>query len=173
MIKTRFTLILSGCLLLTNASLVMARQSCNTNIPPSTPSQRFSNHSDGTITDTHTGLMWKICLEGQRGADCSSGHAERMQWQQAVNTTQLANQRGFANHSDWHLPSLAELKSIVEQHCNSPAINLEIFPHMLTASVWSGNQSDPNAWSLDFTKGKTFNNLKGAGNYVRLVRNSR
>lgn len=172
MTMKRFTFLLSGCLLLTNATATMAQQ-CNTNLPISTPSQRFNHHGDGTLTDTHTGLMWKICMEGQQGANCSAGHAERMQWQQAASIPQLINTARFADHTDWRLPSITELKSIVEQHCETPAINLEVFPQMLAVSVWSGNQSDPKAWSLDFAKGKTFNNFKGAGNYVRLVRNSR
>lgn len=96
-----------------------------------------------------------------------------MYWQKADDTVQFANQRRFATYADWRLPTVAELDSIVERRCQAPAINLEIFPHMPAVSLWSSNQSELNAVSLNFTNGKTMNQLKAAGNYVRLVRNLR
>ena len=169
----RFTLTLGTCLLLTHTTFALARQDCNINSPASTPTQRFNNHGNGTVTDTRTSLMWQTCLEGQNNRDCSGGGPERMYWQKADDTVQFTNQRRFATYTDWRLPTVAELGSIVEQRCQDPAINLEVFSHMPAVSLWSSNQSELNAVSLNFTNGKTINQLKGAGNYVRLVRNLR
>ncbi|MBO0612125.1 MAG: hypothetical protein RL122_88 [Pseudomonadota bacterium] len=156
----RFTLTLGGCVLLASATLVMAEQRCNTHLPASTPTQRFNDHGNGTVTDSRSGLTWKKCLEGQDGRECS-GSPRRMSWDKAADTAQAG----------WRLPTLAELRGLVEHRCTAPAVNLEIFPHMRAVGVWSSDQSDPRAWSLDFSKGKAYENFKGAGMYVRLVRN--
>ncbi|WMP16068.1 Lcl C-terminal domain-containing protein [Thiothrix lacustris] len=173
MTMKRFTFIVGACLLIANPIAAIAKQDCKPDLASSTPTQRFNHNDNGTLSDTQTGLMWKTCLEGQRGGKCKDGSPERMQWQIATNRTQLANQRKFAGYSDWRLPTLTELKSIIEQRCMAPASNLEVFPNMQAVNLWSGSQSDPKAWSMDFTQGKILNNFKGAGNYVRLVRNSR
>lgn len=168
----RFTLALSGCLLLISTTVVLARQDCNASRQASTPSQRFKDHGNGTLTDTRSGLMWKKCLEGQSGGDCA-GSPQRMSWDKALNNAQFASSSQFAGYRDWRLPTVAELGGLVETSCVAPAVNLDVFPHMIAAGVWSGSQSDPRAWSLNFAKGKTFENFKGAGMYVRLVRDSR
>lgn len=48
-------------------------QTCNSNIPESTPTSRFTDNGNGTVTDTKTGIMWKRCAEGQiwTGSTCS------------------------------------------------------------------------------------------------------
>ena len=33
---------------------------------------RYKVHDDGTVADTDSGLMWKRCVEGVSGNDCSS-----------------------------------------------------------------------------------------------------
>lgn len=165
----RFTL---ACLLLTSTSWVMAQQNCNINMPSATPSQRFNDHGNGTLTDSRTGLMWKKCLEGQEGSSCF-GRPIQMPWELAANQAQLASSDKFAGYDGWRLPSLAELESIVEKQCEEPAVNLQVFPLMPPEGLWSGNQSDSRAWSMDYAKGKAFENFKVGGKYVRLVRNLR
>ncbi len=86
-----------------------------------------------------------------------------MPWEDAANNAQLASSDKFAGYTGWRLPTLNELESIVEQRCQEPAANLEVFPRMLAAGVWSGNQSDPRAWSMDFAKGQSIRELQGGG----------
>lgn len=169
--KKTATLTLGSALLLVCANWAVA-QSCNINTASATPIQRFNDHGNGTLTDNRTGLMWKKCLEGQQGSACF-GHPSLMPWEQAASHAQLASSDKFAGHSGWRLPTLEELDSIVDTSCEEPAANLQVFPRMPSAGLWSGNQSDPVAWSLDFGKGRAFQNLKVGGKYVRLVRNSR
>ncbi|MFN3785811.1 MAG: hypothetical protein ACK4RS_03120, partial [Thiothrix sp.] len=71
------TLVLAAgiCLSCNHASLAMAQQ-CNT----SPSSQHFISDKNGTVTDQRTGLMWKTCLEGQKGPKCS-GKPTALQWQ--------------------------------------------------------------------------------------------
>lgn len=168
--KVFFALTLSSGLLVC-ADWAMA-QNCNINLALTTPSQRFVDHANGVVTDTHTGLMWKKCLEGQEGGNCF-GHPSLAPWELAASYAQHANTGRFAGYSDWRLPTLDELESIVETSCQEPSVNLQVFPRTPAAGLWSGNQADPLAWSLDFSKGRAFQNLKVGGKYVRLVRNSR
>jgi hypothetical protein len=170
MMMKRFALTLGSMVLLTSTTFVMAAQQCSGGLPSATSTQRFNDHGNGTLTDSRTGLMWKKCLEGQEGRSCG-GSGSRMSWEDAANTAQLSGSDRFAGQAGWRLPTLAELRSLVEQGCTAPAANLEVFPHMLAVGLWSSDQEDPRAWSLDFAKGKSYKNFKGAGMYVRLVRN--
>ena len=148
----------------------LAAQQCNPNGHPSTPSQRFADHGDGTITDQESGLMWKKCLEGQQGSQCF-GKPQLYSWNLANQQATTNQQEHFAGFSEWRLPTLAELKSIVETQCTHPAVNLNIFPATPSAGLWSSENDDTNnAWSLDFSKGNAFSVVKAGGKYVRLVR---
>lgn len=123
-------------------------QRCSDTIQASTPDTRFSLNSDGTVTDKQTSLIWKRCLEGQSGADCSSGSATSFQWPKALE--QAASQAG------WRVPNIKEVSSIVELSCYDPAINLNIFPNQPSASVWSNSftaGSRTNIWYVDFQDG--------------------
>jgi len=80
----------------------------------------FSDNEDGTINDLATGLMWSK-------SDSKAG----MNWEDALKWVQKKNAENYLGHSDWRLPNVKELQSIVDytrspQHTKSAAIN-EIF----------------------------------------------
>ena len=66
----------------------------------------FVDNGDGTITDNATGLMW-MQNDSQNG----------MNWEDALN---YAENLEFAGYSDWRLPDVKELQSIVD-YTRSPA----------------------------------------------------
>lgn len=75
---------------------------------------KFVDNGDGTITDTATGLMWQ-----------ASDNGIKRDWEGALS---YAENLEYAGHSDWRLPSVKELQSIVDytrspQTTNSPAID--------------------------------------------------
>lgn len=156
-------------LLLETPTPLWAAHDCDA-APTPADSRRFINHGNGTVTDIQTQLMWKQCVEGQRGTRCF-GQAEVLPWERALQTVYTANQTRFAGYSDWRLPTVEELLSVVDTRCYEPTINLTVFPATPVGSLWSGNQSDPNAWSVDFSTGRPFQSFKAGGKYVRLVRN--
>jgi hypothetical protein len=132
----------------------MAAQTCKPAIPASTPTGQFVAHGDGTLTDTRTGLMWKQCVEGRSGAGCASGRVATFTWQGALQRPEDVNGGGgFAGHTDWRLPNINELRSIVEEQCWDPAINLILFPNDPGTYVWS---SSPNAGNSNYAWGLTF-----------------
>ena len=152
-----------------------AAQTCHPeSISASTPDSQLQDNGDGTITDLKTGLIWKQCLEGQSGSDCASGSAEGFTWQQALQRAQTLNSSGgFAGASDWRVPNIKELHSLVEHQCFIPAINLTRFPNASNHWLWSSSAvagSADNAWGVYFNGGSTDWYNEDDYNQVRLVR---
>ena len=58
---------------------------------------------DGTITDEATGLMWSQADSG-----------EGMDWEAALAFAQAQNEANYLGYSDWRLPNVKELQSIVD-----------------------------------------------------------
>ncbi|MCP4237204.1 MAG: DUF1566 domain-containing protein, partial [Aestuariibacter sp.] len=156
---------------ISNTSLAV----CQVDIPASTPDSQLQDNGDGTVTDNKTGLMWKQCSEGLSGADCATGAATTHQWNQALQIPETLNPGGgFAGYSDWRLPNIKELRSIVEYQCSDPAINSSRFPATASSYYWSSSASavySSNAWCVHFNDGRDNNNGRSNGSrYVRLVR---
>ena len=143
----RLSSLAAVCVLLSNT---VAYAQCQPDIPASTPSERFEVPGDGTVRDKQTGLIWKRCLQGLSGADCSQGSVFSGSWEQAL-------QQAEANPG-WRMPNIKELHSIVEEQCYNPAINTQIFPGQNASLVWS---SSPDAsytkfaWIVNFYDGGT------------------
>jgi hypothetical protein len=164
------------------ASLLLAlpvlAQTVNPNIENITPDSRYTVNNDGTVTDNDTGLMWMQCSEGQvwesdGGAGNCSGTTTTHTWDAAL---ALANSKAFAGHSDWRLPNIKELASLVAEDRYNPAINSTIFPATRSYIFWSGSpyvSGGSGSWSVSFKSGpvdvvpRDYANL-----HVRLVRSA-
>jgi len=149
----------------------VATAACNTSsITASTPTADFIDHGNGTVTHTKTGLMWKRCAEGQTwGAGACTGASATMNWQSALQQAQTVNGVGFAGFTDWRVPNIKELGSIVEEQCTAPSANTAIFPANISV-IWSSTGYLGSAWNVDFNFGNSDFNAKAAGYGVRLVR---
>lgn len=76
--------------------------------------RRFKDNGDGTITDVLTGLMWQ------------KGENERMDWYSAL---KCCKEMRLAGYSDWRLPNLKELNSILNlDYTNSWWYYKDFFP---------------------------------------------
>ncbi|WP_228292186.1 Lcl C-terminal domain-containing protein [Candidatus Thiothrix anitrata] len=159
-------------------------QTCQTSsILATTPSAQFTDHADGTITDTKTGLKWKKCSEGQVWNNVTGGcdgSITNYIWKNAIQQAQsINNNGGFAGYFDWRLPNKNELLSIVENQCSWPAINLTVFPDTPVRLFWSSSPVTPEtlfvkdsdrAWGVTFYYGNSFDGDKNDNCGVRLVR---
>jgi hypothetical protein len=71
----------------------------------------FIDHGDGTITDTRTGLMW------EKLSDDGSVHDvdDEFTWADAsaVKVASLNSSGGFAGYTDWRLPAVYELVTLL------------------------------------------------------------
>lgn len=150
-------------------------QTCNPSIPLDRPDSRYTDNSDGTVTDNVTGLMWKQCSEGLSTTTtaCDTGSAATYTWQGALTQAQNVNTAGFAGHSDWRVPNIKELKSLAETACYSPAININLFPETPSYYFWTASpyaRSSGNAWGVGFGNGDDGWAMMNSPFYVRLVR---
>ncbi len=157
--------------------LLHAEQTCQIAIVKTTPTHDFIPHSDGTVTHNKTGLMWQICSQGQLWSSGScSGVAAFYTWQQALQITSTINVAGgYANYTDWRLPDIKELSSIVELQCNNPYINTDVFPSTKSTDYWSATPYigyDDSAWVVRFGNGFDSYDFRNDFNQVRLVRYS-
>ncbi len=126
-------------------------------------SAEITRDSNGIVTDTGTKLQWQ---------DDTVGSA--MAWEASINHCESLTLGG---HSDWRLPNINELISIVDKLRVDDSVIVGGFVNTSSNGYWSsssyeGNKDD--AWIVSFSYGYTggFNYRydKDANNYVRCVR---
>ncbi len=152
------------------------------NLTPSNPDSIYMINNDGTVTDSRTSLMWKRCSEGQAWdgvQNTCTGSPTTMTWASALAAGVTSN---YAGHTDWRLPNIKELTSIVEFCTDSPAINPVAFPGFPTrGGYWSSSPTQNAApgqyhktdlaWSLEILTGAYDQITRGLSENVLLVRN--
>ncbi len=148
------------------------------------------------VRDNHTGLIWEVkqpvgsgglrdashtytwynpdnSSNGgdagtQNGGTCQGSACDTYAFVNAVNT------EGLCGASDWRLPSLNELLSIVHNGRTDPAIDQAYFPHTPQYGwYWSSSpyaDNSGNAWYVNFDGGYVYYSSKSSYNHVRLVR---
>jgi hypothetical protein len=118
---------------------------------------RFTDNADGTVSDNCTGLMWQ--------KDTAPG---TYMWQQAL---QYCETLSLAGQSDWRLPNVRELQSIVDYGRYNPSID-PIFG-AVSSYYWSSSASvyyPAGAWLVYFDVGYVDYDYKASAGYVRAVR---
>jgi hypothetical protein len=127
----------------------------------------YIDNTNGTVTDIVTGLMW---AKDGIGAGCNGGVS--LDWTNALN---WAHGLTFASYSDWRLPNMTELYSVVLENIGqgAPYINKTFFPNTRSFSYWSSTTNTydtTNAIYVYFTSGMASETYKTASYYVRAVR---
>jgi hypothetical protein len=161
------------CFLMSYAKLAVA-QTCNSNIIANAPDSRYILNSNGTVLDRKTGLSWMRCSLGQVWNGIYSvcvGSPQIYVWENAL---QIAEGKTFAGFSDWRLPNIKELQSLVQNNCSNPAINLTAFPGTPDgSSFWSSSPTtgeNDSAWLVVTSGGYSTSYAKWFSLSVRLVR---
>jgi len=119
------------------------------------PFPRFYELGDGTVQDALTGLIWAQDAGTIGGNGCSAG--ERT-WQEALDYIACLNSgSGYLGYSDWVLPNVNELKSLLSLETLNPSLpESHPFTAVHSGFYWSSTtsaSSDVTAWIVDFTDG--------------------
>lgn len=78
------------------------------------PNPRFTDNGDQTITDNLTGLMWeKNAYKGNYDKTTLGVIVGTFTWQVALDTAAYYNSINYLGYSDWRLPNINELKSLL------------------------------------------------------------
>jgi hypothetical protein len=141
----------------------------------------FTNNGNGTVTDNVTGLMWQRCNAGQNNNSTCSGTSSELYSEEAL---AYCNNLDLGNYSDWRLPNVNELASLVDYARYNPAIDATYFPpdkdyssatykygHYWSSTIreFSSGVGDY-AWYQGFVSGIHDYQFKRSNNYVRCVR---
>lgn len=141
----------------------------------------FVDNDDGTVTDKTTGLMW------QKG-----GTKRGIKGRRVKAYLEGVNEDRFAGYSDWRLPTIEELASLLDKSKTS-GLHIDPVFGRKQKSCWSADKPEKPAqwsssyemiWVVDFARGriKRSNSLFTTGdqhvrrqiddsnNYVRVVR---
>jgi hypothetical protein len=137
------------------------------------PKPRFTDNGDGTMTDNLTGLMWLK----------DGGCMKKKKWTDSLNAVTDFNNNPAnyncleytATYSDWRLPNVNELASLIHYGDSDSAawLNSEGFIGVNTSYYWSSTTRERNtsrAWSIGKTKGKTISAQKNNRYFIWPVR---
>jgi len=109
---------------------------------------------NGVVTDTKTGLQWQD--------DYNDNQVEFDTW---VNAIKYCEDLKLNSYSDWKLPNIKELTSLIDDSKFSPAVN-EVFQNINSLGYISSTTHASDsfvAWHISFnngtqyTRGKAFN----------------
>jgi hypothetical protein len=142
--------------------------------PPATEQAvgQYLVSSNGTAMDNTAGLMWCRFALGQRWqGDSLHGEVQTYTWRAAQEAADLFNQQGgHAGHTDWRVPSVHELKTLL---ASRTVDNVQLFPKnppwLWSSSPFAGYGGG--AWFVNFTEGLAVNDNPSLPCAVRLVRN--
>lgn len=108
----------------------------------------FVDNNDGTVTDRATGLMWE-----KSGSPFLSNR-------RAKNYIEQLNDRRFAGHSDWRMPTVEELASLLAPKSNN-GVHLDPLFDSRQTLCWTIDGCESQSWSwyngawlIDFKNGQ-------------------
>ncbi|WP_338033061.1 DUF1566 domain-containing protein [Leptospira alstonii] len=148
----------------------------------STPTQHCRYPNDYTTLDQVHGLTWRTCAQGLSGADCSAGTIVPITWNDAdagvagscaeLNT--LNDGRGYAGKTDWRIPTIRELSSLINGSGAIPYIDAAAFPNTNSLITYISNTTrvplPGQVFTTDFANGsQAFSVGKAVVRYLRCV----
>ncbi len=136
------------------------------------------------VKDNITGLIWEKKTDdngihdkdntykwGGVGHEGSNYGTYYNDWDTLVNGSNAGS--GLCGYTDWRVPSVGELESLVNFNQVSPSIDTTYFPNTPASHFWSASPGagySPSAWNVYFNNGNSDGHLRDYSFQVRLVR---
>ena len=127
------------------------------------------------VLDNQTNLIWEVKQnkDGVKDYDNPNDADNTYTWDESnhkfINALNAAHLGGF---SDWRLPSLKELKTLVDSNRKNPAISADYFPNTQSSLYWTSTtyaSSMNTVWCVNFFFGLDQFTGKHNACYVRAV----
>ena len=136
------------------------------------PYPRFMNNGDGTVTDNLTGLIWTQNAGTPTVGSCAGGYKT---WQGALDYVTCLNSMNYLGHSDWRLPNVNELESLINADEPNSATWLtdQGFIGVQSSVYWSSSSYASytvSVWIVHMWHGDVYNYYKTSNCYVWPVR---
>jgi hypothetical protein len=121
----------------------------------------FVDNGFDTITDRATGLMWQ-----------KKGSSRTKKWKRAQEYVKGLNKDVFAGHSDWRLPTIEELASLVERE-KVNGVHIDPVFDSKQKTCWSADYNPTSTirvsgyegWIVKFTEGTIIQTIWSLGTY--------
>ena len=136
--------------------------------------KRFVNYSDGTTLDNKTGLLWMTQDYWQR-------EAKWVNWYTANEYAQRMNNKDFAGHRDWRLPTPEEAATLYDRRKRNvdkddDKIFIDsMFPKGAGWGTWTSAEKSNKAVAFSYKDegGQAYQDkISGVDAFLRLVRNN-
>ena len=136
--------------------------------------KRFVNYSDGTTLDNKTGLLWMTQDYWQR-------EAKWVNWYTANEYAQRMNNKDFAGHRDWRLPTPEEAETLYDRRKRNvdkddDKIFIDsMFPKGAGWGTWTSAEKRNKAVAFSYKDegGQAYQDkISGVDAFLRLVRNN-
>src|SRR5512133_3171773 len=141
---------------------------------------RFSDNTDGTVTDNLTGLIWLKNAQCNFGDSVNDAYTQSWSDALAVSNALASGRCGLSDGSkagEWRLPNVNELESLVDISHAGPALSVaHPFSGVQSHVYWSSTTHAGNtgsAWTVNFDSGLELDFTKALSYGVWAVRNVR
>jgi hypothetical protein len=139
--------------------------------------QPLNNEADNwaMIKDNTTHMIWEVkqSMDGIKDYQNPNDADNTYSWHESYTVVDQLNQNSFGSYTDWRIPTIKELVSLVHLSNDEIALDSLFFPSMKSNSYWSSSTYESyrnNIWCIDFSTGNDLSIGKSEKTYIIAVR---